>query len=142
MATNERHVFSENVWFDASNPGTLHDALRTDFARTKAMVERRPSLRRHMEDCPVCQAITASTAGAPAPTAGRKRIKLRIDPAAMHRLLDLPANFEIVHMFAADDPNSVFVLVAGEGLPEVDPAVETPLVSPSTVAQAARDGAS
>jgi hypothetical protein len=142
MATNERHTFSERVWFDANNPGPLHDALRTDYAQAKAAINQRPSLRRHMESCSVCQAITAATVGAPAPTAGRKRLKLRIDPAGMHRLLNLPENFEIVHMFAADDPNAVFVLVAGEGLPETDPAAETPTVIPDMVTGHTRDRAS
>lgn len=141
-STNERHSFSEQVWFDASNPGPLHDALRADYAQTRAAAERRPSLRRHMDGCGVCQAITAATTGAPAPSAGRKRIKLKLDSESMHRLLNLPANFEIVHMFSADDPNAVFVLVAGEGLPEVPPSAETPQVDPDDVARVASDRAS
>jgi len=56
----------------------------------------------------------------------------------MHELLNLPANFEIVHMFADDDPNLVSVLVAGEGLPEVAPGSETPVVSPETVTNRVR----
>jgi len=139
---NERFPMTDQVWFDAANPAALHDALRTDFARTKLAVERRPSLKRHVGDCPVCRAIIAAVGSTPAPTAARRRIKLVITPEAMHRMLRLPENFEIVHMFAVDDPNSVGVLVAGDGLPEADPLTETPTVSPDDVVRAARHGTS
>lgn len=125
MATNERFVFPHQAWYDADNPGSLHDALRADYVRTKAAAERRPSLRRHMESCSVCQAISGATMAAPNPVATRKRIKLAIGHEQMHTLLKLPANYEIVHMYADNDPNFVFVLLAGEGLPDTDPAVET-----------------
>jgi hypothetical protein len=141
-ATNERFPMPDQVWFDPANPEPLHDALRTDYAKARAAVERRPSLRRHLENCDVCQAITAATAGAPAPTAGRKRIKLVLGPEQMHRLLSLPANFEIVHMFATHDPNIVSILVAGEGLPDVDPLSETPAVTPDAMTQRTRNRAS
>jgi hypothetical protein len=141
-STSERISYPDQIWFDASNPGPLHDALRIDYARTKAATERRPSLRRHMAGCSICQAITAATAGAPAPSAGRKRIKLVITPEIMHRILNLPANFEIVHMFSADDPNTVSVLVAGEGLPETGWMAETPIVHPGDVAQGTANTAS
>ena len=140
--SHERFTFPDQVWFDASNPGPLHDALRMDYARALAAVERRPSLRRHLAGCEVCQAITAATAGAPAPMAGRKRIKLEIDTEQMHRLLGLPHNFEIVHIFADDDPNIVSVLVAGEDMPEVHPAVDTPVVDLNAVTQRLRAEAS
>jgi hypothetical protein len=131
---NERFPMPDNqMWFDANNPGALHDALRADFARARAAVERRPSLRRHFTDCSVCQAISAATTDAPAPMAGRNRLKLKVDLPTMHRLLGLPANFEIIHMFADDDPNIVWVKVAGEGLPEVAPTSETPIVTPDAV---------
>jgi hypothetical protein len=133
MATNERSFLPDQMWFDPANPDPLHDALRTDYARAKTAIERRPSLKRHFGDCTICQAITAATAGAPAPMAGRRRLKLKIDLPTMHRLLELPDNFEIVHMFASDDPNVVWVKVAGEGLPEVEPTAETPVVSPDAV---------
>lgn len=140
--TTERFPMPDQVWFDPANPGPLHDALRADYARTRAAVERRPSLRRHLESCSVCQAITAGTAAAPPPTAGRKRIKLLLGPEQMHRLLNLPANFEIVHMFATHDPNIVSVLVAGEGLPDVDPSDETPVVTPDAMTRHTRNTAS
>lgn len=127
MAT-ERFPLNDQTWFDANNPGDLHDALRADYARVKAAAERRPSLRRHMRDCSVCAAIAAAAAAAPNPISTRKRIKLAISKPQMHQLLKLPANYEIVHMFADNDPNYVFVLVAGEGLPEVEyDDGETPL---------------
>jgi hypothetical protein len=135
---NERFPMVDQVWFDANNPGALHDALRADYARAMTSVERRPSLRRHFEQCSDCQGIAAANAGAPAPMAGRNRLKLRIDLPTMHRLLDLPDSFEIVHMFADDDPNIVWVKVAGEGLPEVDPTSETPVVSPGAVRRPGR----
>ncbi len=125
--SSERFSMPEQIWFDANNPGALHDALRLDFARAKAAIDRRPSLRRHVAGCSICQAISAATAAAPAPTAGRKRMKLVINPGQMHQLLGLPDSFEIVHMYGTDDPNTVSVLVAGEGLPETDPSAETPI---------------
>jgi hypothetical protein len=137
----ERFPLPEQIWFDANQPSALHDALRNDFARARAAVNRRPSLRRHFEECPSCQAIAAAVAGSPGPTATRKRLKMVITPELMHELLNLPANFEIVHMFAEDDPNLVSVLVAGEGLPEVASGRETPIVSPETVAGTARSEA-
>ncbi len=132
-STNERFPMPDQMWFDANNPGPLHDALRTDFARTRAAIERRPSLKRHFADCTICTSITAATAGAPAPMAGRNRLKLKIDLPTMHQLLDLPANFEIVHMWSDPDPNVIWVKVAGEGLPEVSPTEATPTVTPDAV---------
>lgn len=134
-STNERFPLPEQIWFDASNPGALHDALRTDYARAYTAIQRRPSLKRHFAACATCTAIAAATAGAPAPMAGRNRLKLKIDLPTMHRLLNLPDNFEIVHMFADDDPNIVWVKVAGEGLPEVAPTEATPTISPDQVAK-------
>ncbi len=124
---NERIPYPDRIWFDANNPGPLHDALRADYAATRTAVLARPSLRRHMESCSVCQAITTGHAAAPNPLSGRKRLKLVLGKEQMHQMLRLPENFEIVHMFAENDPNTVFVLVAGEGLPEVDDDQETPL---------------
>jgi hypothetical protein len=121
-------------WYDQNNPGELHDDLRADYARTRAVAAKRPSLVRHMESCSVCQAITGATAAAPSPLSTRKRLKLAIGPEQMHALLKLPPNFEIVHMYADNDPNVVFVLVAGEGLPEVPPLVETPVARIDDVA--------
>lgn len=138
-SSSERLTFPDQVWFDADNPGALHDALRRDFARAKAAADRRPSLRRHLAECSVCQAIGAGIASAPAPMAGRKRMKVQISPADMHQLLGLPPNFEIVHMFAADDPNMVSVLVAGAGLPETNPAAETPPFGMDVVANRTTD---
>lgn len=127
MAANQRYDFSDQEWFDANNPGTLHDALRKDFMRTRAAVDRRPSLQRHVAECGVCQSIAAAAIAVPPPTSGRKRIKLVINLEQMHRLLNLPESFEIIHMYADPDPNAVTVLVAGENLPEVDPLSETPV---------------
>lgn len=123
----DRMIFSEQQWFDASNPGPLHDALRADYARTRSRALQRPSLRRHMEACAECQALGAATATAPSPLSTRKRLKLVLDKSRMHRLLNLPDNFEIVHMFAENDPNIVSIIVAGEGLPAVDDFTETPI---------------
>lgn len=124
--TNERFISSDQIWYDANNPGALHEALRADYARARAAAERRPSLRRHMDACPECLAIAGGVTAAPAQLATRRRMKVRIGPAEMHALLKLPANYEIVHMYADNDPNFVYVLVAGEGLPAADPAAETP----------------
>ena len=124
---NERFVFPDQIWYDANNPGPLHDALRADYARAKTAAERRPSLRRHMESCSECQALGGTTAAAPNPITTRKRIKLALGKEQMHMLLKLPANYEIVHMYADNDPNYVYVLVAREGLPDVDAAAETPV---------------
>lgn len=131
--SDERHNLPDQIWFDANNPDPLHDAMRQDYAHAKTAIDRRPSLRRHVEDCTICRDIIAATMGAPAPTAGRRRMKLMIPPQLMHQLLNLPASFEIVHMFATDDPNAVFVMVAGDSLPEVGELVETP-VTPVQVA--------
>lgn len=132
MADTSIHL--NDAWHDAENPGTLHDALRLDYQRTKTTAEKRPSLRRHMETCAVCQAIADERTGVlPAPVSTRKRIKLVIDPAQMHELLKLPAGYEIVHMYAQPDPNTVSILVAGEGLPEVSFEVETPLADVTDV---------
>jgi len=130
--TNERFSFPDQVWFDASNPGPLHDALGSDFARVRASIERRPSLRRHFAQCPTCQEIAAAVAGTPAPTAGLKRMKVKIDMQLMHQLLGLPANVEILHMWADGDPNIVWVKVAGEGMPATDPRLPAPSFSPDT----------
>lgn len=138
----EQFPLPHSAWFDANNPGPLHDALRADYARTVEAAGRRPSLRRHMESCDVCRAIGGATATAPNPITSRKRVKLAIDNASMRRLLDLPDNYEIVHMYAEHDPNVVFVLLAGEGLPDVDPARETPLTGPETVTRHTAPGAS
>lgn len=124
--TNERFPLPERAWFDASNPGQLHDALRVDYARTRAQVLQRPSLRRHMEDCSVCQAIGGATAAAPPPSATRQRLKVVLTKSRMHQVLGLPESFEIVHMWADNDPNVITVLLAGEGLPVSHPDDETP----------------
>ncbi len=126
-ATNERFPFPGRVWFDANNPETLHDALRADYAATRSEALTRPSLRRHMESCAECQSIRGGTTAAPSPLSTRKRLKLALTKELMHRALRLPENFEIVHMYAENDPNVVFVLVAGEGLPEADPNQPTPI---------------
>lgn len=124
--TNERFPIPD-VWFDANHPDSLHEALRADYARTKTLAGRRPSLRRHMEACPECQEIGGATAAAPSPLSIRKRLKLVLNKARMHQLLGLPENFEIVHCYAENDPNLVYVLVAGEGLPESHPDDATPI---------------
>lgn len=127
MATlNDRYTVSTK-WYDPdNNPGELHDDLRRNYAATYRHASVRPSVRRHMEACEVCQSIGLGRVREPNPLAGRKRLKLVLSPEHMHQLLKLPENFEIVHMFADNDPNTVSVLVAGEELPEVDAAAETP----------------
>lgn len=141
-STNERFTLPQQVWFDAANPDPLHDALRADFARTRGRALQRPSLRRHMESCEVCQQIAAVSAAAPSPTSTRRRLKLQVDKAQMHQLLRLPASFEIVHMFAENDPNCVFILVAGEGLPEIDDLSDTLFVQVGDVGGDTPAGAS
>jgi hypothetical protein len=131
---NQRFV-ADGKWYDPDNkPGELHDDLRLDYAAARRNALRRPSVRRHMESCEVCQSIGAATAAAPNPLSTRKRMKLVLNAEQMHTLLRLPANFEIVHMFAQPDPNTVSILVAGEGLPEVDYATETPIARIDSVA--------
>lgn len=125
--TNERFSYPARAWLDVNDPDALHDALRADYAGTRAQVVLRPSLRRHMESCAECVAITGATQAAPSPLSTRKRLKLVLDKERMHRALRLPENFEIVHMYVDHDPNVVYVLVAGEGLPEVDADQETPI---------------
>lgn len=125
----------DQIWFDPANPDPLHEALRADYARTRPAAERRPSLRRHMSECPDCQAIAAAVVTAPNPMVTRKRIKLVLTKELMHRVLRLPAHFEIVHMFADNDPNAVSVLVAGEGLPETPADAETPIAAWDAVAR-------
>jgi hypothetical protein len=127
MASANERFPAGGKWYDPNNPGELHDDLRLDYASTYRHATIRPSVRRHMQACGVCQEIAAATTAAPSPTSTRKRIKLVIDKSQMHQLLRLPASFEIVHMFADNDPNYVGVLVAGEGLPEVAETGETPL---------------
>jgi hypothetical protein len=127
MASSTQRFVADGKWYDPdNNPGELHDDLRLDFAKTRRNALRRPSVRRHMETCEVCLSIGEATAAAPNPLATRRRMKLVINPQQMHTLLKLPANFEIVHMFAQPDPNTVSIIVAGEGLPEVDHLTETP----------------
>jgi hypothetical protein len=127
MAGFNESVAADSKWYDpANNPGELHDDLRRDYVATRHEVQRRPSLVRHMQACEVCQAISAAQAAAPAPSAGRKRLKFVLTKARMHQALGLPENVEIVHMWANNDPCTVTVLVAGEGLPTVDDDVETP----------------
>jgi hypothetical protein len=128
MAKSTQRFVADGKWYDPDNkPGELHDDLRLNYAAARRNAERRPSVRRHMESCEVCLSIAAATASAPSPLSNRKRMKLVINAEQMHTLLRLPANFEIVHMFAQPDPNTVSVLVAGEGLPEVDHLTETPV---------------
>lgn len=124
---HDRHLLPDQIWFDPANPEPLHDALRLDFVRVQAAAQRRPSLRRHMQDCSVCQAIAAATAGAPNPISTRKRLKVVLSKQLMHQLLRLPAHFEIVHMFSENDPNAVMVMIAGEGLPETSDDQEVPI---------------
>jgi hypothetical protein len=136
MAVNrEQFPLPDQMWFDPANPEPLHEALRLDYARVYAAASRRPSLRRHIEGCETCASISAATAAAPPPLSSRKRIKLILTAEMMHRLLQLPAHFEVVHMFADNDPNLVSILVAGEGLPEVPPNTEAPIVRLSDVTQ-------
>lgn len=125
----------DQIWFNPADPEPLHDALRTDYARTRTAAGRRPSLRRHMDECAECQAIGAAVSASGRPIATRKRIKLVLTKDLMHRVLQLPAHFEIVHMFAENDPNLVAVLVAGEGLPEAPPDGETPIAAWDAVAR-------
>jgi hypothetical protein len=132
--TNERFIFPDQIWYDANNPGPFHEALRQDYARAAASAVRRPSLRRHMTECEICEQIRTGVESAPAPSAGRRRLKLVVNQEQMHTLLNLPPNLEIVHMFADNDPNTVTILLAGEGLPEVAPGAESPL-APVDVAQ-------
>jgi hypothetical protein len=125
MATNER-MFPEQTWYDPNNPGTFHDALRTDYAKAVTAAQRRPSLRRHMDECVVCQAIGDAVEQAPNPVTTRRRFKVVLNKDLMRTLLQLPERFEIVHMYAENDPNTITILVAGEGLPEVPVDAETP----------------
>lgn len=123
---NDRSV--DDKWYDPEgNPGELHDDLLRDYATTLRSIQRRPSLVRHMQACPLCQEISAATASGPPPMAGRKRLKLVLNKARMHQVLRLPEHFEIVHMWSDNDPCTVTVLVAGEGLPAVEPEDETPI---------------
>lgn len=140
MAVNrDQFDLPSHIWFDPANPEPLHDALRVDYARVYAAAQRRPSLRRHIADCEVCRSIAASVAGAPNPVSTRKRIKLVLTVEMMYRLLRLPPQFEIVHMFADNDPNRVTILVAGEGLPETPATAETPIVALADVTRGAAD---
>jgi hypothetical protein len=147
--TNERFIFPEQVWYDATSPGSLHDDLRRDYARTRAHAIKRPSLRRHMDGCTVCQAIAGAAAPAAPPAAARRRLKIVLTRERLHQLLALPVNCEIVHAFAENDPNVVYVLIAGEGLPPmVNPDGPTPVGvlddpgDPGDVAEATAPGAS
>lgn len=141
-STNERFVYPDSFWYDANNPGPLHEALRADYARAKTHAAKRPSLRRHMAACAECLEISGATVAAPNPLSTRKRLKLVLNKAQMHTVLRLPESFEIVHIYADNDPNVVYVLVAGEGLPESGDDDETPVGRLDDVAEDSADGAS
>jgi hypothetical protein len=141
--TSERFPLpDQQTWYDATKPEQLHEDLRRDYAPVRARATRRPSIRRHMEACPVCQEIGGVTAAAPPPVAFRRRLKIVLTRERLHQLLALPVSCEIVHAYAENDPNIVYVLIAGEGLPMVAGDDETPIgvlddpADPDTVAEA------
>lgn len=123
-----------DIWYDIHDPDSLHRDLLADYPAVQAVLATRPALAKAHADCRVCAAIARDVRSVPAPATGQ-RVKLRISKDRMRQLLHLPETYEIVHMWADNDPNAVSVIVAGGALPAMtDGDVELPLTTPQDLA--------
>lgn len=58
----------------------------------------------------------------------RRRALIRLDPAEVARLLDLPDGWEVAAVTTDFDPPSIRIAVVGDTLAEVPEGVEAPLL--------------
>lgn len=114
-------------WYDPTDPGRLHDDLRTNYWAAVEVIARRPSTQRHFDTCSVCASIRADRHAGPAPLATRKESVWRITAQDMRRLLKLPDSYDVVVMWAEMNPNAVYVKLAGADLPAVAEGAPAPL---------------
>lgn len=135
-----------STWYDAGNLGDFHRDLATNRALTLDCIQKRPVMLQHVQDCAVCQRIIAQqpstpvaapTAPSPAAPARRHRMRVILKPSAMHTLLGLADNHEIIFMYAEANPNVVSVLIEGADLPDFGESdqvatTEPPLPDPGT----------
>lgn len=121
----------DGKWYDLGNLADLHADLALHYEQVLRTIMSRPVLKKHYASCDVCQQLRREHQGerAAAAAAPRRRLKYVLTTATMRKLLQLPADHEIVIMYSTPDPNAVMVVVTGPGLPEVSEDVESPVAA-------------
>lgn len=114
--------------YDLGNLDEMHADMREKFGQVFRDISDRPMMNKHFQECDVCQGLKeANESTVTEMITKRRRMKFEITPSQMARILGLPAGHEVVIMYATMDPNTIQIVVMGEGLPEVPEDTEAPI---------------
>jgi len=121
-------------WYDSGNVEEMHDDLRQDYAHTFRVIEARPGLAKHFEDCPTCQEIRLAKEGAPAPPGMphreliRRRMTFVLTADTLTKLLGLPQNSAVLFARVVGEQDIIEVTACSPEYPVVSYGSKPPTI--------------
>ena len=132
-------------WYDDGNRGELHDDLRSDYDTVVAIINSRPSLKRHFAECGICAAIRtdrneatvapAKKFSSEATVEGllRSRKKFVITAEQIRDMLGLAKDYGIAFMQVTGQQDVLEVTVVAPSFPVVPYGTEPDIIRPKAV---------
>lgn len=120
-------------WYDLATLNEMHDDLRTEYAKTLAVINDRPQLLKHFRDCAECQTIkSAQEVDQSLRTVqldAHRRRKLFLRYSELHAIMGLKPEQSIVALEITQDPMSLTVIITGPDEPVIPVNVHSPVTA-------------
>lgn len=120
-------------WYDQATLEEMHQDLATEYTKTFAIIEQRPALLKHFNECSECQTFRwahqeTSNLESVELMAHRRR-KLILRSHQLHALLGLKPDQRIVSLEIQQDPVTLSVVITGPKEPLIPVHSEAPIVA-------------